>query len=191
MTTLTSSYQSFESIPSSILRASLFEFTTIVSAYHGLAGREGKRKCLCACPNCVSGINSNPSPTHPKYHNCHYPGCGKIYGKTSHLKAHLRWHRGERPFVCNWQTILGSTCGKSFTRSDELQRHLRTHTKEKAHTCHVCGKAFGRSDHLTKHLRIHKAKGQLANQPQSDTDAESIGEELEDVATPKSEVLEL
>ena len=58
----------------------------------------------------------NPDSDKKRVHICHIPGCNKMYGKTSHLRAHLRWHSGERPFVCSWVY-----CGKRFTRSDELQ----------------------------------------------------------------------
>ncbi|XP_038642511.1 transcription factor Sp5-like [Scyliorhinus canicula] len=111
------------------------------------------RRCRrCRCPNCQLPGNSEGQGK-KKQHLCHIAGCGKIYGKTSHLKAHLRWHAGERPFVCNWLF-----CGKSFTRSDELQRHLRTHTGEKRFSCQECGKRFMRSDHLAKHAKTHQNK---------------------------------
>ncbi|KAI6654516.1 Transcription factor Sp4 [Oopsacas minuta] len=106
------------------------------------------RRIACNCPNCINGENSKVGKK--KTHICHYQDCGKMYGKTSHLRAHLRWHTGERPFVCDWLF-----CGKCFTRSDELQRHRRTHTGEKRFACDICSKRFMRSDHLSKHKKTH------------------------------------
>lgn len=116
------------------------------------SGDEKRRvkRVACTCPNCREG---GERMSGKKVHVCHIPGCNKVYGKTSHLRAHLRWHTGERPFVCNWPY-----CGKRFTRSDELQRHNRTHTGEKRFECPECTKKFMRSDHLQKHIRTHQKR---------------------------------
>ncbi|XP_072306051.1 sp5 transcription factor-like [Eucyclogobius newberryi] len=124
------------------------------------------RRCRrCKCPNCQT--NSGGMEFGKKrLHICHIPECGKVYKKTSHLKAHLRWHAGERPFICNWLF-----CGKSFTRSDELQRHLRTHTGEKRFGCQQCGKRFMRSDHLSKHVKTHQSRKSRSGPPSQSTDS--------------------
>ena len=58
------------------------------------------RKCeKCRCPLCM---DPNRTVGDPTMHLCHYPNCGKVYKKTSHLRAHLRWHIGDQPYLCSW-----------------------------------------------------------------------------------------
>ncbi|XP_052901810.1 transcription factor Sp4-like isoform X2 [Anopheles moucheti] len=134
------------------------------SATHTMNGtiRQRVRRVACTCPNCE--VKTSGPPDRKKQHICHVSGCNKVYGKTSHLRAHLRWHTGERPYTCSW-----ANCGTRFTRKEQMVRHMLLHTGEKPHKCNQCEKKFGRKDYLQKHMEnVHNKVKRDKNDSGSD-----------------------
>lgn len=82
----------------------------------------------------------------PKRFQCTH--CEKSFGKSSHLRDHIRTHTGDRPYRCQY-------CDKAFTQYSNLRTHTRIHTGEKPYRCRHCNKSFTQAVTLRSHTRTH------------------------------------
>ncbi len=109
---------------------------------------------------------------------CHL--CHKKFSYQHILDAHLNWHKGDRPYICE---ICGASyplqsslkhhiavihekkkrakdkkcphCEKAFCTTAELKTHMSFHSDERNCVCNECGKAYKIKAHLMKHMETH------------------------------------
>ena len=81
---------------------------------------------------------------------CGYPGCGKTYKSTGHLRGHMLLHTGVSDYRCTYPE-----CGpnKYFPSSSNLNRHImKVHLYNETHTCRFCFREFDSSEILESHV---------------------------------------
>ncbi|XP_030266385.1 zinc finger protein 708-like [Sparus aurata] len=108
----------------------------------------------------VSGVRSR---TGKKTYSC--SECGKIFGRSPHLKIHMRTHTGEKPYSCSF-------CSKSFTQKVNLTYHMSVHTGEKRFRCRFCDDRFTWYTQLKSHQCIREASNQSRAEDNRETETE-------------------
>ena len=88
-------------------------------------------------------------------YQCGYPGCGKMFLSTGHLRSHIFQHTLVSDYRCTYPE-----CGPDayFSNSGELRRHIsRVHLQKKRELiCEVCHRRLGSSKAMKAHaLREH------------------------------------
>ncbi|KAI4211127.1 MAG: hypothetical protein LQ351_006026 [Letrouitia transgressa] len=108
---------------------------SIPSSELGTIDEDYEQVTFCKWEDCEAGdlgnmdelvhhIHEDHIGTRQKKYTCEWQGCirqGHNHASGYALKAHMRSHTKEKPFMC-----FLPECDRSFTRSDALAKHMRT-----------------------------------------------------------------
>lgn len=86
-------------------------------------------------------------------HLCEFEECNKLFKDKRSWEEHMRFHKGEKPFVCDLPS-----CQKQFSRLSSLLKHKRIHEGSKPYRCKICNHTFTQSSNLRRHERIHSGE---------------------------------
>lgn len=83
-------------------------------------------------------------------YTCPFQSCNRISSEHSNMKAHMRLHTGERPYVCRV-----ASCRKSFRWKSSLTYHERAlHSNARPYQCVPCRKSFVEKRKLRLHHQL-------------------------------------
>lgn len=92
---------------------------------------------------------------------CPYPNCERVSTEQSNMKAHMRMHTGEKPYVCR-----NAGCMKAFRWKSSLTYHEKAlHVKSRPFKCSPCRRSFVEKRKLRMHfdlcpvIRRHREQG--------------------------------
>lgn len=133
---------------------------------------------MCDSSNNMISNSADPAPEVPNATGSTPTKCTICHKYYKNMAAHLKDHKRERKFECDYchrrfvwkykliphmdvhvagQRFKCSYCPRGFSFKSSLEYHLRSHTNQNVHLyqCEYCGKEFKYPHTLTTHLRTH------------------------------------